>query len=73
MQIWCVGCHNSASSGGGFNLSDYNGVITAISNNKLLGSIKHQSGFIAMPQNAAQISQCEIAAIEKWVINGHPN
>ncbi|MEO6303480.1 MAG: cytochrome c, partial [Bacteroidia bacterium] len=73
MQSWCVGCHNPGNKGGGFDLSDYNGLIVAIPNNKLLGSIKHQSGFIPMPQNGGQISSCEITAIEKWVVNGHPN
>lgn len=73
MQSWCVGCHNSGNSSSGFNLSDYSGVTAAIANNKLLGSIKHQTGFIAMPQNGGQISPCEIAAIEKWIVNGAPN
>jgi hypothetical protein len=73
MQSWCVGCHNSGNSSGGFNLSDYNGVVAAIPDNKLLGSIKHLSGFYAMPQNGGQLSPCEMSAIEKWILNGYPN
>lgn len=72
-QAWCVGCHNSSNSGGGFDLSDYNGLVKAIPNNKLLGSIKQLSGFSAMPQTGGQVSPCEIAAIEKWIANGYPD
>ncbi|MEO6302595.1 MAG: cytochrome c [Bacteroidia bacterium] len=73
IQVWCVGCHNSGNNGGGFDLSDYNGLVNAIPNNKLLGSIKHLPGFLAMPQTGGRISQCEITAIEKWIGAGHPN
>ena len=73
MQRWCVGCHNSGNSGGGFNLSDYNGLIKAIPDNKLLGSIKHSAGFSPMPQTGGLVSQCEITAIEKWIANGYRN
>lgn len=73
MQIWCVGCHNSANSGGGFDLSSYSGVVSSLANNKLLGSVKHLPGFSAMPQSGGQISSCDISAIEKWIANGYPN
>ncbi|MDO8998630.1 MAG: cytochrome c [Bacteroidota bacterium] len=72
LQTWCVGCHNSNNLGGGFDLSNYNGAVSAAENNKLLGSIKHLSGFSAMPKNGAQLSICEISAIEKWINKGFP-
>ncbi len=73
LQSWCVGCHSSGNAGGGYDLSDYNGVVAAITNNRFLGSIKHQSGFSAMPKNSNQLSQCDLTAIEKWVASGYPN
>jgi mono/diheme cytochrome c family protein len=73
IQNWCVGCHSSNNSSGGIDLSDYNGIIKTIPNNKLLGSIKHMPGIIAMPQTGGQLSSCEITAIEKWINNGYPN
>ena len=73
MQTWCTGCHNSGSAGGGFNLANYNGVVSAIAGNKLLGSIQHLSGFSSMPKNAGQISQCDIDAIANWINAGYPN
>ena len=72
MQTWCVGCHNSGNSGGGFDLSNINGVISANTNNKLLGSIKHLPGYFQMPQNAGQLQQCDITAIQKWITAGYP-
>lgn len=73
MDTWCIGCHNSANPGGGFDLSNYAGVVGAIANNKLLGSLKHLSGFSSMPKNSNQLQQCDINAIEKWIIAGYPN
>jgi hypothetical protein len=48
-------------------------VVSSIANNKLLGSLKHLSGFSAMPKNASQLSLCDITAIEKWIAAGYPN
>lgn len=73
METWCVGCHNSNSKGGGFDLSSYDGVVTATDNNKLLGSLQHLPGYIPMPQSGAKLQDCEISAIEKWINAGHPN
>jgi hypothetical protein len=73
VQTWCTGCHNSNSAGGGFNFSTYNGLVSSIANNKLMGSLNHLSGFSQMPKNAGQLSQCEIDAIQKWVDAGYPN
>jgi hypothetical protein len=73
IQTWCTGCHNSSNPGGGFDLTNYNGVVSSIANNKLLGSLKHLSGFSAMPKNASQLSLCDITAIQKWITAGYPN
>lgn len=73
MDTWCIGCHNTASPGGGFDLSTYNGVAASVANNKLLGSIKHMTGFIAMPQGGDKLQDCDINAIEKWINGGFPN
>ncbi len=73
MDMWCVGCHNSSSAGGGYDLSSYSGVVYAITNNKLLGSIQHSPGYVSMPQSGPKLQQCEISAIEKWIETGYPN
>ena len=73
INTWCVGCHTSANAGGGYNLSNYSGIVNSISNNNLLGSIKHSSGYNAMPQNGNSLSACQISKIQNWINAGYPN
>lgn len=73
MSTWCVGCHNSSNKGGNYDFSNYTGVSDAVKAGRLLGSIQHLTGYVAMPQNAAKISDCEITTLEKWIKAGYPN
>ena len=73
INIWCVGCHSAASAGGGYNLSTYSGVVSAVTNNQLMGAIKHSSGFNPMPQGGNQLSSCQISQIQSWINSGYPN
>jgi hypothetical protein len=72
LNSWCVSCHQLGNAGGGYILSDYNGVVTTITNNRLLGSIEHLSGFQSMPVGS-KLSDCQITQIKKWVNSGYPN
>jgi hypothetical protein len=67
----CVGCHSASNASGGFALDSHSAVIAA--QGRLLGSIKHSSGFSAMPKNAPKLGDCQIAQIEKWITAGAPN
>lgn len=73
MNTYCKGCHNPASLGGGIDVSTYAGVRSIALNGKLMGSIKHQAGFIAMPQGSTKLSDCKTAQVQKWVTAGSPN
>jgi cytochrome c553 len=73
MQQNCVGCHSASLASGGVNLSTHAGVAAAARNNRLVGAMKHQSGFVAMPQGAAKLSDCKIKQVEKWVQAGALN
>jgi|ERR1700758_3927478 len=73
MNSWCIGCHSSTNAGGGYDLSNYTGVVNSIANNKLLGSIEHSAGYNVMPQNGSQLSGCQISKIRSWINAGHPN
>ncbi len=68
---WCVGCHSSASPGGGYNLSNYSGVAAVVATGQFLGSIQHTSSFSAMPKNTSKLSDCDIKVIEKWIAAGY--
>lgn len=71
MRTYCVGCHSSPTSTGG-SLADYNSVMNAAVNGKLIGNISHQPGYNAMPIGM-QLSDCEIAQVKKWVAAGALN
>ncbi len=73
MNLYCVGCHNSASAAGG-SLMDYASVKNAAVNGRLIGNISHQAGYNAMPPGAGiQLSDCQVAQVKKWVAAGAPN
>lgn len=73
MNTYCKGCHNPSSPGGGIDVSTYAGVRSIALNGKLIGSIKHQVGFIAMPQGSTKLSDCKTEQVQKWVTAGSPN
>ena len=69
----CVGCHNSASTGGGINLDTYAGASTVALNGRLIGSVSHSTGYIQMPQGGSKLSDCEIKIFQLWIDAGAPN
>lgn len=62
----CTGCH----SGGSIILNTYAGVKTVADDGRLLGSIKHESGYRAMPDGGGKMDSCDIATIEVWINEG---
>jgi mono/diheme cytochrome c family protein len=72
MSTYCVGCHNSASLGGGIDLSAYASVKTAALG-RMMGSINQLAGYSAMPKGGNKLSDCQIAQIQKWIQAGTLN
>ena len=66
----CYSCHSQASNQGGVTLEGYDNLKIYVDNGKLIGAIKHEDGFAAMPQGAPQLGECQIAKIEAWVDQG---
>lgn len=73
LQQNCFSCHSASVNNGNVTLEGYNQLIPYVNNGHLVGTIKHQSGFSPMPQNSSPLSDCEIAKIEQWVIQGAQN
>lgn len=71
MDKYCTSCHNGTTLSGGFSLTYYARVKEKADAGSLLGSIKHESGYPAMPPGSF-ISDCEIKIIEKWIAAGAP-
>ena len=67
------GCHNAQSATAGVVLSNYSGAAQIASNGKLLQRISLANGEPALMPPMGKLPACDIALIEKWVVDGFPN
>jgi cytochrome c553 len=65
-----AGCHNATSQANGIDLSNYNSVKSNAASSNFMGSMEHKSGFNAMPQGAAKLSDANLKTIACWIENG---
>lgn len=63
------GCHASGSGVG--SLASYADAKTYTETGKVVGAIKHESGFSNMPKNGTKLADDKIATIEKWITDGY--
>ncbi|MCD6064256.1 MAG: hypothetical protein K0R82_2167 [Flavipsychrobacter sp.] len=68
-----AGCHDANGLGGGYNFTTYAGVKQAVTNNRLLGAIKHEQGFSQMPKGMPPLDAATIDLFTKWVNQGALN
>lgn len=73
LQDQCYGCHSGSVLSGNVDVEGYDNVKSLVDNGKLLGVVRHDSGFSPMPQGAPQLPDCEIAQMEAWVQDGAPD
>ena len=66
----CFGCHSGNNPGGNIFLRNYTDVVVVADDERLWGSINHETGFTAMPKNLPKLSECELAAIRIWIEEG---
>ncbi len=69
----CTGCHGGSSPQGGIDLSTYSSVVTMAQSGKLLGSVKHNAGFSAMPPAGNGLPTCSINRLQAWIDQGMLN
>ena len=69
----CVSCHTEVDGSGGISLANYADIVSCANSGKLLGSIKQESGYKAMPQGGSPLSDCSISQVEAWIQQGTPN
>jgi hypothetical protein len=72
IQAWCIGCHGGSKPASGLSLETYEEVVACASSNRLMGSIRQESGFAPMPNGGGKLSSCEIALFQKWINIGTP-
>ncbi|MCC6723335.1 MAG: c-type cytochrome [Saprospiraceae bacterium] len=72
-ETYCNGCHGGSAPLGNVDLGNYNGIKLTLDNGSLVGSVKHSSGYSAMPQGANKLTDCQISKIETWIALGAKN
>ena len=70
MNNYCNSCHNQGNQSGGVITDNYAELKIVAENGRLIGSIKHNPGFSAMPQGVEKLSSCNISKIEVWIAEG---
>lgn len=75
LQANCYSCHGTNTNSGseGIILEGYANIKPRADNGVLLSAINHESGYPAMPKDAAKLSACDINIITSWVRNGAQN
>lgn len=72
----CNVCHSTTQApvnGGGNVLDSYETVKPYVNSGLLLNVVQHSPGFDPMPKNGNKLSDCDIAKVRKWILNGSPN
>lgn len=73
IQNNCTGCHSGGNPSGGISITNYAEVSEIAGNGFLSGVINHDPGYVAMPLNTNQLSQCDIDIIDQWIADGYPD
>lgn len=72
----CLPCHGNdvaASLGSNIRLENYDDLVLRAQDGSLIGAITHSNGYTPMPKDAAQLSDCNIKRIKKWIEDGSIN
>jgi hypothetical protein len=72
-QSWCTGCHGGPKPANNMKLETYDEVVACANTGRLMGAIRHEPGFFAMPQGGVMLSSCEINLFQIWINTGKPN
>jgi len=70
----CYSCHSNANAPDfayGIAFEDYEDVVAG--SELILGAVKHEAGYPAMPKGAPQLDSCSINKLEAWVKAGTPD
>jgi len=78
LSIFETHCNNSLCHGGTFPqgripLWNFEGVREVVIDGRLIGALRHESGFNPMPEGGDMLSDCLIRKIEAWILQGFPD
>ena len=75
LDAQCTFCHgvSAGTTGGGINLSTYDGVAASAATGQLLNSILQNGKASAMPKGGNKLDDCSVKIISAWISNGSLN
>jgi hypothetical protein len=75
LEVHCYSCHGNGNTGGsgGINLDGYANIKTYIDHGFVLGNVRHDPGFVAMPYMLPKLDTCTINKITDWINRGAPD
>jgi hypothetical protein len=76
LSKYCYTCHSNsaaASMGGNVKLQDYADVKAKAAAGNLYGSIAHTGSYSQMPKGSAQLADCYLTVVKKWIAAGMNN
>ena len=71
-NAWCTGCHGGSKPANGLSLETYDEVVACANSGRLMGAIRHEPGYSAMPKGGEMLSTCDINLFQKWINIGTP-
>jgi hypothetical protein len=76
LSKYCYTCHSNSSAtsmGGGIKLQDYADVKSKATAGNLYGSMAHSGSYSQMPKGSAQLADCYLTVVKKWIAAGMNN
>jgi hypothetical protein len=73
MQQHCNVCHSITAPQANVVTSQYASLRAIVIDGRLLGSVKHEAGFVAMPFGLPKLDDCLILRLESWINAGALN
>jgi hypothetical protein len=72
LEVYCYGCHSNQNSAfsNGISLEGYDNTKGWADLGYLIGNVRHDAGFIAMPYGKPALPACEINTMVAWVNQG---
>jgi len=64
--------HSGSYASAGIKLDSYSSVNSESKKSRFMGSIRHTSGYAAMPQGAPKLDSLEIKKLACWIQNDRP-
>lgn len=66
-------CHQSGTSDSDLPLDNIQNIRDYVLDGTLMGAIRHESGYDAMPKDGGSLSVCSIQKIQSWINRGTPD